>query len=237
MVLSSAGSGALDLQERETPTALPGDVVVKVSACGVCRTDLHVVDGELPNVEIPIVPGHEIVGVVQQVGDSVQGFSVGDRVGIPWLGYSCGACPLCKSGRENLCENARFTGYQLDGGYADFAVADSRYAFKLPHSYSDKEVAPLLCAGLIGYRAYRMVGDAKRLGFYGFGAAAHIIARRWRGTTGVRCTRSRVPATSGRKGLREALARCGQAGPIKRRQNGLMRRSSLHPSDRSCPRR
>jgi alcohol dehydrogenase, propanol-preferring len=177
MVLSRAGSGALELHERETPTALPGDVVVKVSACGVCRTDLHVVDGELPNVEIPIVPGHEIVGVVQQVGDSVHGFSVGDRVGIPWLGYSCGTCALCKSGRRNLCASARFTGYQLDGGYADFAVADARYAFKLPHSYSDKEVAPLLCAGLIGYRAYRMVGDAKRLGFYGFGAAAHIIAQ------------------------------------------------------------
>ena len=177
MVLSRAGSGALELQERETPTALPGDVVVKVSACGVCRTDLHVIDGELPNVEVPIVPGHEIVGVVQQVGDSVQGFSVGERVGIPWLGYSCGTCPLCKSGRENLCANARFTGYQLDGGYADFAVADARYAFKLPHSYRDKEVAPLLCAGLIGYRAYRMVGDARRLGFYGFGAAAHIISQ------------------------------------------------------------
>jgi propanol-preferring alcohol dehydrogenase len=178
MVLSRAGSGAaLELHERETPTALPGDVLVKVSACGVCRTDLHVIDGELPNVEVPIVPGHEIVGVVQQLGDSVQGFSIGERVGIPWLGYSCGTCPLCKSGRENLCANARFTGYQLDGGYADFAVADARYAFKLPHSYRDKEVAPLLCAGLIGYRAYRMVGDARRLGFYGFGAAAHIISQ------------------------------------------------------------
>lgn len=177
MVLARAAARALELHERETPTALPGDVVVKVSVCGVCRTDLHVVDGELPDVEVPIVPGHEIVGVVQQVGDSVQGFSIGDRVGIPWLGYSCGTCPLCKSGRENLCPSARFTGYQLDGGYADYAVADARYAFKLPTSYGDKEVAPLLCAGLIGYRAYRMVGDARRLGFYGFGAAAHIIAQ------------------------------------------------------------
>jgi propanol-preferring alcohol dehydrogenase len=177
MVLSRAGARSLELQEREPPSALPGDVMVKVSACGVCRTDLHVVDGELPNAEVPIVPGHEIVGVVQQVGDSVHGFSIGDRVGIPWLGYSCGTCASCKSGRENLCPNARFTGYQLDGGYADYAVADARFAFKLPHSYGDREVAPLLCAGLIGYRAYRMVGDARRLGFYGFGAAAHIIAQ------------------------------------------------------------
>jgi alcohol dehydrogenase, propanol-preferring len=177
MVLSSAGARSLELQERETPTALPGDVMVKVTACGVCRTDLHVVDGELPDVEVPIVPGHEIVGIVEQVGDSVQGFSLGDRVGIPWLGYSCGTCAFCKSNRENLCPNARFTGYQLDGGYADYAVADARYAFRLPNSYGDKEVAPLLCAGLIGYRAYRMVGDARRLGFYGFGAAAHIIAQ------------------------------------------------------------
>jgi len=177
MVLSDAGARSLELHERETPTALPGDVLVKVSACGVCRTDLHVIDGDLPNAELPIIPGHEIVGIVEQVGDSVQGFSVGDRVGIPWLGYSCGTCALCKSGRENLCPSARFTGYQLDGGYADYAVADARYAFKLPSSYGDREVAPLLCAGLIGYRAYRMVGDARRLGFYGFGAAAHIIAQ------------------------------------------------------------
>ncbi len=177
MVLCKAGARSLELHERETPTALPGDVVIKVSACGVCRTDLHVVDGELPHVETPIVPGHEIVGVVEQVGDSVQGFSMGDRVGIPWLGYSCGTCVFCKGGRENLCASARFTGYQLDGGYADYAVADARYAFKLPHSYGDREVAPLLCAGLIGYRAYRMVGDGRRLGFYGFGAAAHIIVQ------------------------------------------------------------
>jgi propanol-preferring alcohol dehydrogenase len=177
MVLSRAGSGALELHERETPTALPGDVVVKVSACGVCRTDLHVVDGELPGVEAPIVPGHEIVGVVEQVGDSVQGFSLGERVGIPWLGYTCGTCTFCKSSRENLCPNARFTGYQLDGGYADYAVVDARYAFKLPNSHSDKEAAPLLCAGLIGYRAYRMIGDARRVGFYGFGAAAHILVQ------------------------------------------------------------
>jgi len=177
MVLSRAGSGALDLHEREMPTALPGDVVVKVSACGVCRTDLHVVDGELPGVEAPIVPGHEIVGVVEQVGDSVQGFSLGERVGIPWLGYTCGECAFCMSGRENLCERARFTGYQIDGGYADFVVADARFVFKIPERYGDVEAAPLMCAGLIGYRSYRFAGDARRLGLYGFGAAAHIIAQ------------------------------------------------------------
>jgi len=177
MVLAGVGARSLELQERETPIALPGDVLVKVSACGVCRTDLHVIDGELPDVEPPIIPGHEIVGTVEQVGDSVQGFSLGDRVGIPWLGYTCGTCAFCKSNRENLCPSARFTGYQLDGGYADYAVADARYAFKLPHSYGDKEAAPLLCAGLIGYRAYRMIGDARRVGFYGFGAAAHIIVQ------------------------------------------------------------
>jgi propanol-preferring alcohol dehydrogenase len=177
MVLTTRGARALELCDRETPVALPGDVVVKVKACGVCRTDLHVVDGELPDGEVPVVPGHEIVGVVEQTGDSVSGIAVGDRVGIPWLGYSCGACALCKSGRENLCADARFTGYQLDGGYADYAVADARYAFKLPKSYGDAEAAPLLCAGLIGYRAYRMTGDGLRLGLYGFGAAGHIIAQ------------------------------------------------------------
>lgn len=177
MVLAGAGARSLELQERETPIALPGDVLVKVSACGICRTDLHVIDGELPDVEAPIVPGHEIVGTVEQVGDSVQGFSLGDRVGIPWLGYTCGSCAFCKSNRENLCPNARFTGYQLDGGYADYAVADARYAFRLPNLYGDKEAAPLLCAGLIGYRAYRMIGDARRVGFYGFGAAAHIVVQ------------------------------------------------------------
>jgi propanol-preferring alcohol dehydrogenase len=143
----------------------------------VCRTDLHVVDGELPAIEVPIVPGHEIVGSVEELGDGVHGFAVGDRVGIPWLGYSCGECPACNNGRENLCPLARFTGYQLDGGYADYVVADARFAFKLPPAYGDAEAAPLLCAGLIGYRAYRMAGDGRRLGLYGFGAAAHILTQ------------------------------------------------------------
>jgi alcohol dehydrogenase, propanol-preferring len=159
------------------PIALPGEMLVKVLACGVCRTDLHVVDGELPHPEIPLIPGHEIVGVVEQLGDSVSGFAVGDRVGIPWLGYSCGVCEYCVAGKENLCTNARFTGYQIDGGYAEYTVADAAHVLRIPDGYSDLHAAPLLCAGLIGYRAYRMCGDARRLGLYGFGAAAHIIAQ------------------------------------------------------------
>ncbi len=172
-----AGARSLEPCEREVPIALPGEVLVRVRACGVCRTDLHIIDGELPPGEIPIIPGHEIVGLVEVVGDGVTHLAVGDRVGIPWLAYSCGECNYCRSGRENLCRNARFTGYQADGGYAEYAVADARYAFRLPAGYSDAEAAPLLCAGLIGYRAYRMAGEGARLGLYGFGAAAHLIAQ------------------------------------------------------------
>jgi alcohol dehydrogenase, propanol-preferring len=165
---------ALDVERRE-----PGDgqVEVRVFACGVCRTDLHVVDGELPDPSIPLVPGHEIVGRVERIGAGVDGFAPGDRVGIPWLGWSCGVCEFCRSGRENLCRRARFTGYQIDGGYADYAVADARFCFTLPDTYDDGHAAPLLCAGLIGYRAFRMAGDGQRIGIYGFGAAAHIIAQ------------------------------------------------------------
>ena len=180
MVLTKPGGGVLEAIERELPVALPGELLVKVRACGVCRTDLHVVDGELPGAEIPLIPGHEIVGVVEQVGDGVTGFKRGDRVGIPWLGYSCGQCAQCKSGHENLCPNARFTGYHSDGGYADYTVVDAGYTFKLPDSYNDIDAAPLLCAGLIGHRAYRMTGpggSVRRLGLYGFGAAAHIITQ------------------------------------------------------------
>jgi propanol-preferring alcohol dehydrogenase len=180
MILTRRGAGALEPVEREMPAARPGTVVVRVSACGVCRTDLHVVDGELPDGPIPIVPGHEIVGVVDRVGGGAAGFRVGDRVGIPWLGYSCGSCSYCTHGQENLCPEARFVGYQLDGGYADYVVVDARYAFKLPAAYDDVHAAPLLCAGLIGYRAYRLAGAVDRvgrLGVYGFGAAAHIIAQ------------------------------------------------------------
>jgi propanol-preferring alcohol dehydrogenase len=177
MVLSTAGAGSLDPATREIPIALPGEVLVRVGACGVCRTDLHIVDGELPPTDFPLVPGHEIVGVVDVVGDGVSHVAKGDRVGIPWVGYVCGECEYCKSGRENLCPSARFTGYHMDGGYAEFAVADAAFVFKMPDGYSDAEAAPLLCAGLIGYRAYRFAGDARRLALYGFGAAAHLIAQ------------------------------------------------------------
>jgi propanol-preferring alcohol dehydrogenase len=176
MVLTRAGAGTLEGETRAVPTPAPGQLLIRVRACGVCRTDLHVVDGELPHPSIPIVPGHEIVGHVEAAGDRVA-FQVGDRVGVPWLGYSCGECAFCMSGRENLCERARFTGYQIDGGYADFVVADARFVFKIPERYGDVEAAPLMCAGLIGYRCYRFAGDARRLGLYGFGAAAHIIAQ------------------------------------------------------------
>ena len=160
------------------PTDLgPRQVRVAVSACGVCRTDLHVVDGELPNSKLPIVPGHEIVGRVTAVGSEVTGARIGDRVGIPWLGWTCGRCDYCRQGRENLCPNARFTGYTLDGGFAQEAIAEADYVVPLPNSYSDESVAPLLCAGLIGWRALKAAGSAQRLGLYGFGAAAHIVAQ------------------------------------------------------------
>src|SRR5262245_58274444 len=177
MILARPGAGAVQAAERPIPVPSTTEVLVRVVACGVCRTDLHIVDGELPAIATPIVPGHEIVGVVERVGDGVTELAVGDRVGIPWLGYSCGRCVYCVSGRENLCVSGRFTGYQIDGGYADYTVADARFAFRLPAEYGDAEAAPLLCAGLIGYRAYRMTGDARRLGLYGFGAAAHILTQ------------------------------------------------------------
>ncbi len=162
---------------RADPAPGPGQVLIKVACCGVCRTDLHIVDGELPALDHPVVPGHEIVGRVVAQGDGVDHPAVGARVGVPWLGWTCGECEPCRAGRENLCVNARFTGYQLDGGYADVVVADARYVFTLPDRYDDQQAAPLLCAGLIGYRALRFAGQAQRLGIYGFGAAAHIIAQ------------------------------------------------------------
>jgi propanol-preferring alcohol dehydrogenase len=152
-------------------------VLVKVRACGVCRTDLHVVDGELTEPRLPIVPGHEVVGTVAELGDGVERFALDQRVGIPWLSHTCGRCAYCTTGRENLCDEAGFTGYQIDGGYADYMVADQRYCFPLAEGLSDAETAPLLCAGLIGYRSLRMAGDARRLGIFGFGAAAHIVTQ------------------------------------------------------------
>ena len=174
MVLEKPGQ-ALELQERPVPSPTPGQLLIKVAACGVCRTDLHVLDGELESVKQPVIPGHQIVGYVEALGQGVESFDIGQRVGVPWLGGSCGHCEFCMMGSENLCDDAIYTGYQVDGGFAEYAAADARYCFPLPEGYSDLQVAPLLCAGLIGYRAYRSVADVKHLGLYGFGAAAHIL--------------------------------------------------------------
>jgi alcohol dehydrogenase, propanol-preferring len=167
----------LELREVADPAPGPGQVGLRVRACGVCRTDLHVVDGELAEPCLPLVPGHQIVGIVESLGPGVERVQVGDRVGVPWLGWTCGACRACLKDRENLCERARFTGYQIDGGFAERTVADARFCFPLPPGFPDLQAAPLLCAGLIGYRSLRMAGDAERLGLYGFGAAAHIVAQ------------------------------------------------------------
>jgi propanol-preferring alcohol dehydrogenase len=176
MVLDRAKT-ALHAAELPMPEPSPHQLRLRVLACGVCRTDLHIVDGELAHPKLPLVLGHEIVGRVDAMGSEVHAFAAGDRVGVPWLGFTDGTCPYCRNDEENLCDNARFTGYQIDGGYASYTVADARYCFHLPEAYSDAEAAPLLCAGLIGYRSLKMTGDAARLGIYGFGAAAHIVAQ------------------------------------------------------------
>lgn len=167
----------LRLVEREAPKPRDDEVLVEIAACAVCRTDLHVVDGDLPKSKLPLIPGHEIVGRVVAKGGIVSNIAIGDRIGIPWLGRTCGTCPYCRSERENLCDVASFTGYHIDGGFATHAIAASRYCFKLPEAYDDAHAAPLLCAGLIGYRALKAAGKAERLGIYGFGAAAHIVAQ------------------------------------------------------------
>lgn len=176
-MLLDAPRRALRLADLPVPRPAEGQLLIRVRACAVCRTDLHVVDGELAEPKQPIIPGHEIVGEVAELGAGVHRFRVGNRVGVPWLGYTCGVCRYCRSGRENLCDNARFTGYQLDGGYAEYTVADQRYCFAIPSEYDDVAAAPLLCAGLIGYRSLVMAGAAHRVGIYGFGAAAHIVAQ------------------------------------------------------------
>jgi propanol-preferring alcohol dehydrogenase len=180
LVLRQPGT-ALRLEQRALRMPGAGQVRVRISACAVCRTDLHVVDGELPDATLPIVPGHEIVGVIDAIGEGgiAEGapWQIGQRVGIPWLGYACGRCDYCRRGQENLCDQARFTGYQIDGGYADYTFADARFCLPLPGALDDEHTAPLLCAGLIGYRCLVKAGDAKRLGLYGFGAAAHLIAQ------------------------------------------------------------
>jgi propanol-preferring alcohol dehydrogenase len=177
MTVTRPDAHQVEAVDLDVPAPASSEILVRVLACGVCRTDLHVVDGELPNPVMPIVPGHEIVGRVEQCGEQVTGFQTGSRVGIPWLGWSCGECQFCVAGRENLCRRARYTGYQINGGYAEYVVADARFCFPLPATYDDVHAAPLLCAGLIGYRAYRMAGPGSRLGVYGFGAAAHIITQ------------------------------------------------------------
>jgi propanol-preferring alcohol dehydrogenase len=163
--------------ELTDPVLGPGQVLVAVRACGVCRTDLHIVDGDLTEPKLPLVPGHQVVGTVIEAGEGAERFAVGERIGVPWLGWTDGECRYCASGRENLCDNIRFTGYDVDGGYAELTVADERYCLPIPESYTDEQAAPLLCAGLIGYRALRLVGDAERIGFYGFGASAHILCQ------------------------------------------------------------
>jgi alcohol dehydrogenase, propanol-preferring len=174
MVLEAPGQ-LLRAMDLAIPTPSPTQVLIRIHACGICRTDLHVVDGELPQPKLPLLPGHQIVGTVVAIGERVERFVLGERVGVPWLGSTCHHCRYCLSGRENLCDYAEFTGYQLDGGYAEYAVAQEDFCFTIPADYPDLQAAPLLCAGLIGYRALRMTGEAERLGFYGFGAAAHIL--------------------------------------------------------------
>jgi len=176
MLLDEPGK-PLQLRELPTPAVQPGQLLVRVAACAVCRTDLHIVDGELPNPKLPLIPGHQIVGYIQELGSHLDKFLIGDRVGIPWLGWTDGECSYCRSNRENLCDNARFTGYTIDGGYAEFAVADARFCFPLSDGYDDVAAAPLLCAGMLGYRSLRKTGDPLKLGIYGFGSAAHLIAQ------------------------------------------------------------
>ena len=191
MVLDKART-PLVLRERPVPPPGRGELLVTIAACGVCRTDLHVVDGDLTEPKLPIVPGHEIVGRVAALGAGVAGFDIGERVGVPWLGATCGICPYCRSGRENLCDHPLFTGYTRDGGFATHTIADARYCFPLGEAGDDAEIAPWLCAGLIGWRSYRLAGDGETLGLYGFGAAAHILAQvaRWQGRRIFAFTRS-----------------------------------------------
>ena len=253
-VLTAAGR-PLAAAELPAPRPGPQQVLIAVRACAVCRTDLHVVDGELPDPKLPLVPGHEIIGTVVEKGESVDRFRVGDRVGVPWLGWTCGVCEYCRSGRENLCDRARFTGYQIDGGYAELTVADQRYCFAIDPRYGDVEAAPLMCAGLIGYRTLRMAGDARLIGIYGFGAAAHIVAQvvAPSGPPAVRLHPPGRPRGAGfrplaRRGMGRGFgraaaraARCGAdlrpgrragAGGARRDQEGRHRRLRRHPYER-----
>ena len=229
MVLAHPGE---PLRFADIPSVEPhaSQILIKVAACGVCRTDLHVVDGELRHPKPMLVPGHEIVGHVIKVGGKTDRFKVGDRVGIPWLGSSCGHCRFCNEGRENLCPGARFTGYDIDGGYAHFAVADQNFCFPIYGDYSDAEAAPLLCAGLIGYRSLRLAGDGKRLGLYGFGAAAHMLFR-LRISRGAKFSSSRAPAIPPPSNLPTRWERTGPGRPMRRVRRNWTPRSSLRRLD------
>ena len=235
MVLDAPGS-PLRAAEVAVPEARPGQVLVAVQACAVCRTDLHIVDGELPRPKLPLIPGHQIVGRVAARGANTGRFAIGAWVGVPWLGWTCGRCRFCVSGRENLCEFARFTGYDLDGGYAEFTAVDERFCFPIPAAYPDRQAAPLLCAGLIGYRALVMTGDAECVGFYGFGAAAHIVTQvaRFQGRQVFAFTR---PGDRGGQQHARELGAVGPAAAMRHRQRSWMRPSSSPRPVRSCRRR
>ena len=235
MVLRTARA-PLELEQRNDPTPGPGEIRVAVSACGVCRTDLHVVDAELPGIRYPIIPGHEIVGRVDQLGSAMSTHRIGDRVGIPWLGHTCGICRFCREGLENLCDSPLFTGYTRDGGFATHAIADARYVFPLGEGDDDIAIAPLLCAGLIGWRSLVMAGEAERLGLYGFGAAVHIVAQiaRWQGRRVFAFIRR------GDTAAQDLARKLGAIGPVRRmncRMNRSMQRSFTHRPESWSPSR
>ena len=235
MVLTEIGL-PLEWQERPDPVPGRGEIRVAVSACGVCRTDLHVVYGELPNPRLPIIPGHEIVGRIDAIGPEVEGLEIGMRVGIPWLGHTCGHCRYCLSGHENFCDTPLFTGFTRDGGYATCAVADVHYVFPLGETGRDQDLAPLLCAGLIGWRSLVMAGDAQNLGLYGFGAAAHIIAQVAQ-YQGRKVFAFATPATFPRRISPGVSAPSGPVDRMKSHRKNSMRRSSMRRSVPSCPSR
>jgi propanol-preferring alcohol dehydrogenase len=232
MVLDAPGT-PLVMRERPVPEPGIGEILLEVAACGVCRTDLHVVDGELTGPKLPIVPGHEIVGRIAALGPRVAGFRTGERVGVPWLAATCGVCPYCRADRENLCDAPLFTGYTRDGGYATHAVADARFCFPLDEAADPAAIAPWLCAGLIGWRSYRMAGEGEALGLYGFGAAAHILRRLRPGRAGASMP-SRAPGTRKVSASPARSALCGPAHRTSCRPSRSMRRSSSRRSGRSC---
>ena len=232
MMLTKIGA-PLEWTELPDRSPGPGQIRLEVSACGVCRTDLHVVDGELPDERLPIIPGHEIVGRIDAIGAGVEGLDMGERVGVPWVGHTCGVCPYCVGDQENLCDSPLFTGYTRDGGYATAAIADARYAFPLGEIGADEALAPLLCAGLIGWRSLKIAGDGKKLGLYGFGAAGHIVAQvaRWQGRSVFAFTR---PGDAATQAFARSSAPSGPADRTRRRRSRSTRRSSMRRPAISC---